>query len=267
MASCNGGEMTAKQTGLDVSDLTVAYRQSGGSIVACQDVNFEADLGQFVAIVGSSGCGKTTVLNTIAGFIKPVSGSVRIGGRPVVRPNASCTVVFQSYALFPWMTVEGNLYFGLRMKGASWDEARSRIDEYLAMMGLAGANKLYPYQLSGGMQQRVALARALVISPATVLMDEPFAAVDLQTRETLQNELATIRAATSQTIVLVTHSVDEAVYLSDKVVVMGGRPGRVISTYHVPLQHPRAPGIRSAKDFLEIRDEISLRLRTISEQK
>lgn len=259
--------MNAEAQGLDVSALTVSYRQAGADVVACNDVSFHANRGEFVAIVGGSGCGKTTVLNTIAGFIKPASGSVRIGGRPVIRPSANCTVVFQSYALFPWMTVEGNLYFGLRMKGMGWDQARPRIDEYLAMMGLHNANKLYPHQLSGGMQQRVALARALVISPETVLMDEPFAAVDLQTRETLQNELAGVSAATSQTIVLVTHSVDEAVYLSDKVVVMGGRPGRVLATYEIPLQHPRAPAIRSAPDFLALRDEISLRLRTNPEQK
>lgn len=255
--------MNDAQFSVQVSDLRVEYRRANTTVVACRDVTFTTRPGEFVAIVGASGCGKTTVLNAIAGFLKPASGSVRVSGGPVTRPSANCTVVFQSYALFPWMTVENNLYFGLRMKGIARPNAAPLIDRYLTMMGLSGTNKLYPYELSGGMQQRVALARALVIEPQTVLMDEPFAAVDLQTREDLQNELAGIRASTSQTIVLVTHSVDEAVYLSDRVIVMGERPGRIVATYDVALQHPRTSEMRSVKDFLEVRDEISHRLRAV----
>ncbi len=254
--------MTERRASVAVSDLTVAYARAQDEVIACRGVTFSAQQGEFVTIVGASGCGKTTVLNAIAGFIKPAAGAVRVNGAPVQGPTADCTVVFQSYALFPWMTVENNLYFGLRMKGMSPAQARPTIERFLGMMGLAGTNRLYPYELSGGMQQRVALARALAIEPLTILMDEPFAAVDLQTREDLQNELAGIRAATSQTILLVTHSVDEAVYLSDRVIVMGGRPGRIVATYDVELAHPRGPELRSAKDFLEIRDEISHQLRT-----
>jgi len=250
--------MNERPPAVETKELTVKYRD----VVACTDVSFTACQGEFLTIVGASGCGKTTILNAIAGFIKPANGMVLVDGVHVERPNARCTVVFQSYALFPWMTVEDNLYFGLRMKGLNRKNAEPHIERYLSIMGLQGTNRRYPHELSGGMQQRVALARALVIEPQTILMDEPFAAVDLQTRESLQNELGALRAATSQTIVLVTHSVDEAVYLSDRVIVMGGRPGRIIAVYDIALERPRHPEMRSSPDFLALRDTISLRLRT-----
>jgi NitT/TauT family transport system ATP-binding protein len=255
--------MSGAPYSIDVVDLTVAYEGSEGSVIACEDVSFRTRSGEFVGIVGASGCGKTTILNTIGGFVKPLRGSVRINDRPVTRPTAACTVVFQSYALFPWMSVEQNLYFGLRMKGLSRTQAAPLIEKYLAMTGLEGTGPLYPYQLSGGMQQRVALARALAIEPEAILMDEPFAAVDLQTREDLQNELARLRGTTSQTVILVTHSVDEAVYLSDRVIVMGRRPGRIISVHDVPLASPRKRELRSSPQYLAIRDQVSDQLRSV----
>ena len=248
---------------IDVSNLTVAYHASREKVIACEDVSFRTRSGEFVAIVGASGCGKTTILNTLGGFVKPTSGSVRINDRLVTRPTAACTVVFQSYALFPWMTVEQNLYFGLRMKGLSRVQANPLIEKYLTMTGLSGTGPMYPYQLSGGMQQRVALARALAIEPDSILMDEPFAAVDLQTREDLQNELARLRGTTPQTVLLVTHSVDEAVYLSDRVIVMGQRPGRIISIHDVPLESPRKRELRSSPQYLAIRDQVSDQLRSV----
>ena len=254
--------MNGTSAAIEVSGLTVTYRRDRRDVVACRDVSFTSAKGEFVTIVGASGCGKTTVLNTIAGFIRPARGRVTINDRPVTRPNANCTVVFQSYALFPWMTVEENLYFGLRMKGVSPAAAAPSIERLLAMTGLAGTNKLFPYELSGGMQQRVALARALVIEPQIVLMDEPFAAVDLQTREALQNELASLRAATSQTMLLVTHSVDEAVYLSNRVIVMGGAPWRIVAVNAIPLDHPRKPEMRSTAEFINLRDHIASQLRS-----
>lgn len=254
--------MNASSAAIDVSGLTVVYRRHERQVTACADVTFATARGEFVTIVGASGCGKTTVLNTIAGFIRPARGRVRINDQAVTRPSANCTVVFQSYALFPWMTVEQNLYFGLRMKGISRAVAAPSIERLLAMIGLAGTNNLFPYELSGGMQQRVALARALVIEPEIVLMDEPFAAVDLQTREALQNELAAIRAATSQTMLLVTHSVDEAVYLSDRVIVMGGKPGHILAVNAISLAFPRKPEIRSTPEFISIRDHIASQLRS-----
>jgi len=257
--------MTASGAAIDVSDLTVIYRRERRIVTACSDVTFSTAKGEFITIVGASGCGKTTVLNTIAGFIRPARGRVRINDRAVTRPNANCTVVFQSYALFPWMTVEQNLYFGLRMKGISRANAAPSIERLLGMMGLSGTNNFFPSELSGGMQQRVALARALVIEPAIVLMDEPFAAVDLQTREALQNELAAIRAATSQTMLLVTHSVDEAVYLSDRVIVMGDRPGRILAVNAIPLTYPRKPEMRSTPEFISLRDHIAGQLRSSHE--
>ena len=257
--------MTTSGAAIDVNSLTVVYRRNKRNVTACADVTFSTARGEFVTIVGASGCGKTTVLNTIAGFIKPARGRVRINDQAVTRPGANCTVVFQSYALFPWMTVEQNLYFGLRMKGISRAAASSSIARFLDMMGLTNTNNFFPSELSGGMQQRVALARALVIEPEIVLMDEPFAAVDLQTREALQNELAAIRAATSQTMLLVTHSVDEAVYLSDRVIVMGDKPGRILAINAIPLPYPRKPEMRSTPDFISLRDHIASQLRSSHE--
>jgi ABC-type nitrate/sulfonate/bicarbonate transport system ATPase subunit len=173
-------------------------------------------------------------------------------------------MVFQSYALFPWMTVEQNMMFGLRMKGIDTARAAPIIARYLHMTGLQGTQALYPYQLSGGMQQRVALARALAIDPEIVLMDEPFAAVDLQTREDLQDELGGLTGQTQQTVLLVTHTVDEAVYLRDRVLMMGGKPGRVVGTYDVPLPRPRRREVRSSPEFLAIRDAVSNNLRAAS---
>lgn len=254
--------MTTSGAAIDVNNLTVVYRRNKRNVTACADVTFSTARGEFITIVGASGCGKTTVLNTIAGFIKPARGRVRINDQAVTRPSANCTVVFQSYALFPWMTVEQNLYFGLRMKGISRAAASSSIARFLDMMSLTNTNNFFPSELSGGMQQRVALARALVIEPEIVLMDEPFAAVDLQTREALQNELAAIRAATSQTMLLVTHSVDEAVYLSDRVIVMGGKPGRILAIDPIPLAYPRKPEMRSTPEFISLRDHIASQLRS-----
>jgi len=252
---------------VEVSNLTVSYADRSGIRPACEDVSFSASRGEFIGIVGSSGCGKTTLLNAIAGFVRPSAGSVRVNGVPQTRPTAAVTMVFQSYALFPWMTVEKNLRFGLRMKGIRGAKSAETVAKYLAITGLQGTEALYPYQLSGGMQQRVALARALAIDPEIVLMDEPFAAVDLQTREDLQDELGALTGKTAQTVLLVTHSVDEAVYLSDRVLVMGSKPGRIIETYDVPLPRPRRREIRSAGDFLAIRDAISTDLRVASTSK
>jgi NitT/TauT family transport system ATP-binding protein len=249
---------------INVSDLTVSYGTGAGSRPACKDITFSASRGEFIAIVGSSGCGKTTLLNAIAGFVKPSTGAVYVNGARLTRPTAAVTMVFQSYALFPWMTVEKNLMFGLKMKGIRGAKATATVERYLAMTGLQSAEKLYPYQLSGGMQQRVALARALAIDPEIVLMDEPFAAVDLQTREDLQDELGELTDKTEQTVLLVTHSVDEAVYLSDRVLVMGNRPGRIMKIYNVSLPRPRQRAMRSAGDFLAVRDAISADLRAAS---
>jgi NitT/TauT family transport system ATP-binding protein len=248
---------------IEIRDLTVAYGGSAGR-PACCDISFSASRGEFIGIVGSSGCGKTTLLNTIAGFVRPTSGSVRVNGKPLIRPTNQVTMVFQSYALFPWMTVQKNVLFGLKMKGVRLDEAKEVASRYLEMTGLRGTEQLYPYQLSGGMQQRVALARALAIDPEIVLMDEPFAAVDLQTREDLQDELAAMSLQTRPTTVLVTHSVDEAVYLSDRVIVMGGKPGHIVATYDIGLDRPRKRTMRSSSEFLAARDSLSAALRAAS---
>ena len=252
---------------IDVSNLTVSYGDGGTSRAACSAITFRAARGEFIGIVGSSGCGKTTLLNAIAGFVRPSGGTILVNGVPLTRPTSDVTMVFQSYALFPWMTVEKNLMFGLKMKGIRGERAAAAVERYLTIIGMRGTQSLYPYQLSGGMQQRVALARALAIDPAIVLMDEPFAAVDLQTREDLQDELGAITGRSEQSVLLVTHSVDEAVYLSDRVLMMGGKPGRIVNAYDVALPRPRGRALRSSPEFLAIRDAISSELRNISTSK
>lgn len=248
---------------IQVRDLSASYAlgKEKPHIVA-RDVSLSVERGEFVSVVGPSGCGKTTLLNVIAGFLPPASGEVLLNGLPVRRPSPECTVVFQSYALFPWMTVAENVEFGLKMQGVGRSSRERVASQYLDLMGLTGNDSKYPHQVSGGMQQRVALARALAIEPSVVLMDEPLAAVDLQTREILQDEIARVVNETSQTILLVTHSVDEAVYLSDRVILMGGKPGSISATREVELPKPREHWMKSSEDFLRLRDEVAELLRT-----
>lgn len=213
---------------------------------ALWQVSLLIDAGEFVCMIGPSGCGKTTLLHLIAGFIKPTEGTVRFGGVPVQAPGPDRGVVFQEYALFAWMTARQNVEFGLRMRGVSKAERSDRAREALARVGLAGALDRYPHELSGGMRQRVAVARALVNEPRVLLMDEPFAAVDAITRATLQSDLVDLWQQTGISIVFVTHNIDEAAYLAQRVVVMRAHPGSVKRSMSIDMAYPRH---RSSPEF------------------
>ncbi|MBI2466516.1 MAG: ABC transporter ATP-binding protein [Candidatus Rokubacteria bacterium] len=212
---------------------------AGAHVRAVEDVSLEVRQGEFVSIVGPSGCGKTTLLNMVAGFIAPSRGEILLDGRQVKGPGADRGVVFQSFALFPWKTVLDNVTFGLKMRGLGREERDRLGREFLALVGLAGAEGRYPADLSGGMQQRVGVARALANRPDVLLMDEPFASVDAQTRMTLQEELTRIWQERRPTILFVTHDVEEAVFLANRVVVLSSAPGRVVAELPVELPRPR----------------------------
>jgi NitT/TauT family transport system ATP-binding protein len=203
------------------------FQQAAKTVVALEDLELEVREKEFVAIVGPSGCGKTTCLRLAAGLDFPDSGSVRVNGRTIRGPSPDRTVVFQQFALFPWKTVWQNVDFGLMCGGISVAERTRRIGAALETMGLTGYESAFPHQLSGGMQQRVAIARAYVLNPSILLMDEPFGALDAQTRALMQEELVRLGRDNPRTVLFITHAVDEAVYLADRVVVMTRRPGRI----------------------------------------
>ena len=215
---------------------------------------------ELLCLLGPSGCGKSTLLNIVAGFIAPTTGRVLVDGRPVTGPGADRGVVFQEYALFPWLTVADNVEFGPSLKGARAGERREVTRHYLDLVGLAAHAHKFPAELSGGMKQRTAIARALANNPAIVLMDEPFGALDAQTREVLQDELARIQRVEPKTIVFVTHSIREAVYLADRVVVMTSAPGRVKQVFEIDLPESRD---RFAPEFTHYESEIT---RTVKEE-
>lgn len=213
----------------------------GREIVALESLSLDVAEGEFVTVLGPSGCGKSTLLNIIAGFEELSSGSVMLDGRPIHGPGRDRGVVFQEYALFPWLNVVQNVAYGLREQGLPEPEIRRRTRHWLDFVGLSGFERRYPHELSGGMRQRVALIRVLANDPRSLLMDEPFAAVDAQTRSLLQRELERLWRETGKTVVFVTHSVEESIFLGDRVIVMTGRPGRVKEILHIDLPRPRDP--------------------------
>jgi NitT/TauT family transport system ATP-binding protein len=226
---------------LVIRDVSKTYFDlyAGQHISAIEDVSIEIESGEFAALLGPSGCGKTTLLNIVAGFIPPTGGEVLLDGRHIEGPGPDRGVVFQSFALFPWKTVLDNVAFGLKMRGVPRDEREQIALEYIALVGLVGFEQRYPHELSGGMQQRVGVARVLANHPDLMLMDEPFASVDAQTRMTLQEELTRIWEAKRPTILFVTHDVEEAVFLANRVVVLTPRPGRVAQNLAISLPRPR----------------------------
>ena len=222
-----------------LEQVTKRFSQNGGGIEVLHDINLEIAEGEFLCLVGPSGCGKSTLINLIAGLEKPTSGRVLIDGAEIPKPGPDRVVVFQEAALFPWLTVRANIEFGLKMRGDSVEVRRSKSTEYLKMVHLTRFSDFYPHQLSGGMKQRVALARALAMDPKILLMDEPFAALDAQTRRLLQEELLEIWQQTRKTIFFVTHNVREATVLGDKVLTISARPGRIKKGYAIYLPRPR----------------------------
>lgn len=233
-----------------------------GSTTVLSGVNLTVEDNEFVSLIGPSGCGKTTLLNLFAGFVRPSSGSCSDRHGPIERPSPARTVVFQEYALFPWMSVQRNVASGLEAKGLPRQQVSAQVDRWLDLVRLRAVSDRYPGQLSGGMKQRIALARAMALEPEVILMDEPFGALDLLTRESLQEEVLRIRASTSGSFVLITHSVDEAVYMSDRIVVMSHSPGRVLEEIRVDLPYPRDPSLRiSNSRFADIRAHITQLIR------
>jgi NitT/TauT family transport system ATP-binding protein len=239
------------------------------NIVAIEQVDLSIEDREFVAIVGPSGCGKTTCLRMAAGFEFPTSGRVKIAGHIVESPGPDRAVVFQQFALFPWKTVYGNIELGLRNKRVPADERRTHITKVIELMNLAGYEDAYPHQLSGGMQQRVAIARAYVLDPAVLLMDEPFGALDAQTRVEMQEELVRLASVNPRTVLFITHSVEEAVYLADRVAIMTRRPGRIKEIVNVkPIrgaekwgEHSRIEDVMDLESFVHLRTHLWRSLR------
>jgi NitT/TauT family transport system ATP-binding protein len=228
-------------THIVISGVSKVFQSADRELVALNDISLEIPRGQFTCLLGPSGCGKSTLLNAVAGFSPPTSGTILADGKPVSGPGPDRGMVFQEYALFPWMTVEDNIGFGLEIKGMGKAEIRTRVDALLAMLSLSDFRTRFPKDLSGGMRQRVAIARVLALDSPIMLMDEPFGALDALTRRNLQDELLRIWSELKKTILFVTHSIEEAIYLADRIVVMTYRPGTVKRDILVELPRERDP--------------------------
>jgi NitT/TauT family transport system ATP-binding protein len=246
-----------------IRGLSLAYdvrrsKKEGGatSLLALDDINLDIRRGEFLSIVGPSGCGKSTLLYILAGLIKKTAGSAKIEGMEVVAPTLHTGIIMQAYALFPWRTVQKNVEFGLEIKKVGKQERRQIAADFLEMVGLSEFASRYPYELSGGMKQRVAIARALAYDPEVLLMDEPFAAVDEQTRGQLHEQLLSIWEKTGKTIVFVTHSIEESIFLSDRVVILTPSPGRVKETIDIDLPRPRPAELKSSAEFAVYRKQV-----------
>ncbi|MGO3146265.1 MAG: ABC transporter ATP-binding protein [Leucobacter sp.] len=248
---------------IQVNDLTHRYVTEGrGETLALSNVNLEIRDNEFITLLGPSGCGKTTLMRAIGGLESPTEGEVLVNGKKVSGPNLDCSVVFQNFALLPWASVLDNVAFGLEMRGTSKSDARERAQSFVEKVGLSSFENKYPKELSGGMQQRVGLARALAVETPIILMDEPFGALDQQTRRYMQEELLDIWEKDKKTVVFVTHDMEEAVLLADRVVLMSARPGRVEEVIDVNIPRPRnQEGIERTPQFVELKEYLWSRLR------
>jgi NitT/TauT family transport system ATP-binding protein len=238
---------------IDVKNVSKVFSAGGREVIALKDINLRVPDGQFVCLLGPSGCGKSTLLNAIAGFAPPSAGAITAGGKLVTEPGPDRGMVFQEYALFPWMTVEKNIAFGMQVQGIAPADIDRRVGELLAMLSLTDFRQRFPKDLSGGMRQRVAIARVLALDSPIMLMDEPFGALDALTRRNLQDELLRIWAELKKTIIFVTHSIEEAIYLADRIVVMTYRPGTVKRDIMVELPRMRDP---AAAEFNALKREL-----------
>ncbi|EMV9186169.1 ABC transporter ATP-binding protein [Escherichia coli] len=251
------GQQPANPARLRVENVSLRYRTpDGGTFSALENVSFEVPDQQFAVIVGPSGCGKSSLLYLTAGLSEPTEGDIYVGGQLVDGPGADRGMVFQSYTLFPWLTVRQNVEFGLKRRGMQTAERREIVDHYLDEVGLRRFENNYPKQLSGGMMQRVAIARALANDPQILLMDEPFGALDSQTRMQMQQLLLRVWDHSKKTVVFVTHDIDEAILLGDRVYVMGARPGRIKRILDVPIERPRSLDMVMDRPFIEMKREI-----------
>lgn len=241
---------------LKIDDVKKIYPTRNGDVVALNGVSLDIKEKEFITVVGPSGCGKSTLLNIIAGLLEPSSGSVYCDGKEVHGTGTDRGVVFQQYALFPWLTVQKNVEFGLNMKGIKGKEAEELAHKYLKMVDLEDFVDHYPKELSGGMKQRVAIARAYAVNPSVLLMDEPFGALDAQTRAQLQEELLRTWERERKTCFFITHDVEEAIILGQKVVIMSARPGRIKEIVNINIPYPRNQATKMSKEFLEVKNYI-----------
>ncbi|MBB3211857.1 NitT/TauT family transport system ATP-binding protein [Herbaspirillum sp. Sphag1AN] len=245
--------MTSSVGHIEIRDLTLRFAQQGQSVQALQGITLDVHSGEFVSVIGPSGCGKSTLLNLVAGFIAPSGGSITLDGKPISGPGADRGVVFQQYSLFPWKSVLDNVEFGLKLQGADKRTRQQRAHHLLALAGLGGFENFYPSQLSGGMKQRVGIVRALAANPRILLMDEPFGALDTQTRALMQQMLTELWQTLGISVLFITHDIDEAIFLSDRIYVMTARPGTIKAALPVTLKRPRLPDVVLSPAFLEIR--------------
>jgi NitT/TauT family transport system ATP-binding protein len=241
----------AKRVKLQFRDIGMRFRAEGKAIDVLEEINLDVHEGEFVCILGPSGCGKSTLLNIVGGFLAPTAGEVTIDGEPVTGPDARRIFVFQERGVFPWLTVEGNIGFGLQKMTSG--EKRARIEHYVQLVGLQGFERAYPSELSGGMKQRLEVARALAVNPDVLYLDEPFGALDSITRLQMRAELLRIWRAEQKTILFVTHDIEESVQLADRVVVMSARPARIRKIVEIDIAHPRD---LSSRRYIELRDSI-----------
>ena len=250
--------VTASPPRIAFDRVSVAFPSKSGGMRVVDDVSYEIRDREFVSVIGPSGCGKTTMLNMVAGFMAPTSGRVLLDGRPVEGPGPDRGVMFQEYGVFPWLNVRENIAFGLKLAAnrALAGERDAIVERYMRLMGLEAFAEAWPRMLSGGMRQRLALARAYAIRPQFLLMDEPFGALDAQTRSAMQDLLLEVLAAERKTVMLITHSVEEAIYLSSKIVVMTARPTRVREVIEVPFGYPREESLHEIPRFGELRSHI-----------
>ena len=248
--------MINKEVKVKISNVSKIYKGTNKDVHALDNVNLDIYKNEFVCVIGSSGCGKSTLLNILAGLDIPNSGTIEIDGKAIEGTGVDRGVVFQQYALFPWLTVAKNVAFGLELQKKSKDEINKIVDHYLKAVGLIDFKNSYPKELSGGMKQRVAIARAYAVNPNILLMDEPFGALDAQTRAQLQTELLNTWDNEKKTCFFITHDVDEAVFLAQRVVIMSPRPGRIKAIVEVPIPYPRVPETKLSNEFNDIKNEL-----------
>ncbi len=241
---------------LSIQNVVKKYDTRNGEVIALNGANLDIKENEFICVIGPSGCGKSTLLNIIAGLLEPTSGKVLVDGKEVKGTGVDRGVVFQQYALFPWLTVKKNVQFGLKLQGKSQEEMDAISEKYIRMVGLEKFTDSYPKELSGGMKQRVAIARAYAVNPSVLLMDEPFGALDAQTRTQLQSELLKTWQEENKTCFFVTHDIEEAIVLASRVVIMSARPGRIKEIVDIDIPHPRDQETKMSPRFIELKNHI-----------